>query len=77
MIIPFSGGDTIELHAGSIERGGVTVQVFEAKAPYDSYLKGMPQQFIINKKSTKNDLDLYPGIKVGSMQEPSTSGNWE
>jgi hypothetical protein len=77
MIIPFSGGDTIELHAGSIERGGVTVQVFEAKAPYDSYLKGMPQQFIVNKKSTKNDLDLYPGIKVGSMQEPSTSGNWE
>ena len=77
MIIPFSGNDTIELNAGSIERGGVTVQVFEAKAPYESYLKGMPEQFIINVKSSKDDLDLYPGIKVGSMTEPSTSGNWE
>ncbi len=77
MIIPFSGNDTIELHAGSIERGGVTVQVFEAKAPYESYLKGMPEQFIVNVKSSKEDIDLYPGIKVGSMTEPSTSGNWE
>ena len=77
MIIPFSGNDTIELNAGSIEKGGVTVQVFEAKAPYEKYLKGMPEQFIVNVKSTKEDIDLYPGIKVGSMTEPSTSGNWE
>ncbi len=77
MLIPFSNGDTIELHAGQIEKGGVTVQVFEAKAPYDSYLKGMPKQFITNVKASKTDIDLYPGIKVGSMTEPSTSGNWE
>jgi len=77
MIIPFSGSDTIELNAGSIERGGVTVQVFEAKAPYESYLKGMPKQFIVNVRSSKEDIDLYPGIKVGSMTDPSTSGNWE
>ena len=77
MIIPFSGNDTIQLNAGSIEKGGVTVQVFEAKAPYESYLKGLPEQFIVNVKSSKVDVDLYPGIKVGSMQEPSTSGNWE
>ena len=77
MLIPFSGGDTIELHAGSIDRGGVTVQVFEAKAPYSSYLKGMDKQTIINMTSGKKDIDLYPGIKVGSMTEPSTDGNWE
>jgi len=77
MIVPFSGGDTIELHAGEMDRGGVTVQVFEAKAPYSSYLKGMDEQYIINLTAGKNDIDLYPGIKVGSMTEPSTDGNWE
>ncbi len=77
MLIPFSGGDTIELHAGEMDRGGVTVQVFEAKAPYSSYLKGMDEQYIVNLTAGKNDIDLYPGIKVGSMTEPSTDGNWE
>jgi len=77
MIVPFSGGDTIELHAGEMNRGGVTVQVFEAKAPYSSYLKGMDKQYIINLTAGKKDIDLYPGIKVGSMTEPSTDGNWE
>jgi hypothetical protein len=77
MLIPFSNGDTISLNAGKIEKGGVTVQVFEAKAPYKSYLKGMPEQFIINQIASKKDVDLYPGIKVGNMNEPSTSGNWE
>ncbi len=77
MIIPFSGSDTIELHAGELDRGGVTVQVFEAKAPYSSYLKGMDEQFVINLTAGKKDIDLYAGIKVGSMTEPSTDGNWE
>jgi hypothetical protein len=77
MIAPFSDGDTIELHAGSIDRGGVTVQVFEAKVPFTSYLKGMDVQYIINLTAAKKDIDLYPGIKVGSMTEPSTDGNWE
>ena len=77
MFAPFSGGDTIEMHSGEMNRGGVTVQVFEAKVPYSSYLKGMDKQYIINLTAGKKDIDLYPGIKVGSMTEPSTSGNWE
>lgn len=77
MITPFSGGDTTQLNAGSIDRGGVTVDVFEAKAPYSSYLKGIDEQYIINLTAGKKDIDLYPGIKVGSMTEPSTDGNWE
>jgi len=77
MIIPFSGGDTIDLHAGRINKGGVTVDVFEAKADYSSYLKGLDEQYIINLTAGKKDIDLYPGIKVGSMTEPSTDGNWE
>ncbi len=76
-IIPFSGGETFELHAGKIDRGGVEVGVFEAKAHYNTFLKGMDEQAIINIISSKEDIDRYPGLKVGSMTEPSTDGNWE
>ncbi|NOY50430.1 MAG: hypothetical protein GXO88_07710 [Chlorobi bacterium] len=75
--IPFSGGKHFELNAGSIDRGGVEVAVFEAKAHYKTFLKGMDEQAIINLVSTKEDIDRYPGLKVGSMTEPSTDGNWE
>jgi len=77
MIVPFSGGDTIELHAGTIDRGGVTVDVFEAQAKFSSYLKGLDEQYITNITAGKNDVNLFPGIMVGSMTDPSTSGNWE
>jgi hypothetical protein len=75
--IPFSDGKQFELNAGSIDRGGVEVAVFEAKAHYKTFLNGMDEQAIINLVSSKEDIDRYPGLKVGSMMEPSTDGNWE
>jgi hypothetical protein len=75
--IPFSNGEHFELNAGNIDRGGVSVAVFEAKAHYNTFLKGMDSQTIINIIASKEDIDRYPGVKVGSMLEPSTDGNWE
>jgi len=76
-IIPFSDGELFEIQADTIERGGVDVHVFLAQAPYTAYLKGMDQQTIINIIAKREDIDKYPGLKVGSMTEPSTDGNWE
>jgi len=76
-IIPFSGGEQFEMNADTIERGGVDVHVFLAQAPYTAYLKGMDQQTIINIIAKREDIDRYPGLKVGSLTEPSTDGNWE
>ncbi|MCF6342937.1 MAG: hypothetical protein L3J31_09055 [Bacteroidales bacterium] len=76
-IIPFSDGEHFEMNADTIERGGVEVHVFEVKAPYSAYLKGMDKQTIINIIAKREDIDRYPGLKVGSMTEPSTDGNWE
>ena len=76
-LIPFSNNQKFELHSGVIEKGGVKVNVFEAKAPYDAYLYGMDKQTIINMKAAKKDINKYPGLKVGSMTEASTDGNWE
>ncbi len=75
--IPFSGGELFELQADTIERGGVEVHVFEADAPFKSYLKGLDEQTIINLVSKFEDIEKFPGLKVGSMTEPSTDGNWE
>ncbi len=75
--IPRSGGEVFKLNSGSIERGGVKVAVFEAKAHYNTFLMGMDEQTIINIIASKEDIERYPGLKVGSMTEPSTDGNWE
>lgn len=75
--VPFSNGDMFAMQADTIERGGVEVHVFEAKAPFTSYLKGMDEQTIINLISKFEDIERYPGLRVGSMTEPSSDGNWE
>lgn len=75
--VPFSGGELFELQADTIERGGVKVHVFEAKTPFTAFLKGMNEQAVINIISKFEDIERYPGLKVGSLTEPSTDGNWE
>ncbi len=75
--IPFSGGETFTMSAGKITRGGLHVNVFESRALYKQFLKGLDPQLGINLIKEKEDIDRYPGLKVGSMQEPSTDGNWE
>ncbi len=76
-IIPFSGGKKFQMKAGVIEKGGVKVHVFEVKAPFTTFLKGMDEQLIVNLSASRKELKKYTGLKVGSMTEPSTDGNWE
>lgn len=65
------------LDAGEVEKGGLKVHVFEATADYKDILKGMDFQSIVNLIKAREDIDKFPGLKVGSMLEPSTDGNWE
>jgi len=74
--VPMSGVK-YKLESGKIERGGLKVHVFEASAHYKSILIGMDNQMIINLIKARKDIEKYPGLKVGSIQEPSTDGNWE
>lgn len=75
--IPYSRGIEFEIAAGEIDRGGIKVAVYEIKAPYSTYMKGLDRQLVVNLTKSKEDIDRYPGLKVGSMEEPSTDGNWE
>jgi len=76
-IIPFSEGEMFTLEAGSIIKGNLTVQVFEASALYNSFMKGMDDQLVFNMVAKMKQLEKFPGLKVGSMEEASTDGNWE
>ena len=76
-IVPFSQDKEFELQAGYITRGGLKVAVFEAKTPYSVYLWDLDPQRVNNLRAEKEDLEKYPGLKVGSMDEPTLTGNWE
>ena len=66
--IPHAQGSELQLRAGKIKSGSLTVQVFEAKAPKEEYLKGLDVDLVKNASK-----DLI----VGSMTSAKINGNWE
>lgn len=64
--IPFSNGKEFTFEAGQIERNSLMVNVFKITAPREDVLLGL------NKRLIKLEKDLT----VGSMTDPTTSGNW-
>lgn len=76
-LIPFSEGDTFKLEAGTTIKGNLTVHVFEVSALYNTFMKGMDEQLLFNKIAKMKQLEKFPGLKIGSMTEASTDGNWE
>ncbi|MEA3444662.1 MAG: hypothetical protein U9R19_08045 [Bacteroidota bacterium] len=77
--IPFGGGAEFEMAESEILTGSnVKVKVFEAKAPFDIWLKGLDHQLIINLIAQRKVNELYYGLKVGSIEEANNNaGNWE
>ncbi len=66
--IPYSNGSEIKLSAGKIKSGNLEVEVFEAIAPKNEYLKNLDKELI--KTSAKD-------LIVGSMVSAKINGNWE
>ncbi len=66
-IIPFTDKQ-YNIDANVIEKGKVSVQVFEISATYKDIFNGLDAE---NKKYDLNSL-----LKVGSMTEASLNGNW-
>ncbi|MBR1769595.1 MAG: hypothetical protein IJ748_03965 [Bacteroidales bacterium] len=76
--IPFSDGEEFTMASDVIDKGGVPVPVFEAKAPIESYTKGMDQQTVLNRKvELEQKVNGFAGYKVGSLENTVTDGNWE
>lgn len=78
--IPYTDNAEYILEAGALEtESGVTVQVFECRAPYKAFLSDLNHQELVNLiDERKNTFKDYPGIKVGSMTSATNdAGNWE
>lgn len=78
--IPYTDNAEYILEAGALEtESGVTVQVFECRAPYKAFLADLNHQELVNLiDERKNTFKDYPGIKVGSMTSATNdAGNWE
>ena len=84
--VPFSDPVAqFEIQDSIIKRGGISVPVFEVKTPYEVYLATPGEKFtekewntrVMNVKAEMEQIDKYAGLKVGSLEEASTDGNWE
>lgn len=75
--IPFTDGRRFEMKTGKIDKGGVLVSVIEILVPYEYYLYDKDEQDVINLAERQKRINKFPGIRMGSLTEASTDGNWE
>ena len=78
MNVPFAAnGEKFEMKSTIIEKSGYKAPVFEAKVSKDIVLHDQPKA-LLARENTQINVDEVNGnvIKVGSLTEVSTSGNW-
>ncbi|MBR4564187.1 MAG: hypothetical protein IKO26_07035 [Paludibacteraceae bacterium] len=78
--IPFSEGKRFEIEVNNDYKTsqGIRVPLFEARAPYESYLSDLNEQELVNLIDREQKLEHYPGLKVGDVYSPNNNaGNWE
>lgn len=78
MDIPVEGVDSkFELRAGKIKRKDASYAVFEARVAKDVILHDLDPNLLMQEKQVQS-VDGVNGeyIKVGSMEDVNTSGNW-
>lgn len=78
MNVPIEGVDAkFELEAGELEKNGVVYSVFEAKVSKKVILADRDPDLLAQELQVQSvDGVNGPDIKVGSLQEVNTSGNW-
>ncbi|MBO5618413.1 MAG: hypothetical protein J5902_00325 [Paludibacteraceae bacterium] len=78
--IPYSNGLRYELEVNNDYKTsqGIRVPLFEARAPFDSYLGDLNEQELVNLNDREKKLEHYTGLKVGDIYSPNNNaGNWE
>lgn len=74
---------TIQVVAGTIEQevgdNKIQVPVFQASAGYQSYLGRLGNNRLVKEKIEKanSKANAFAGVRVGSLTEVKTNGNWE
>jgi hypothetical protein len=76
--VPFTDDITFEMTSGELlTSSNLTVQVVETFCLYDDLLNGMDPQLVVNYKDERMKIVGFEGVKFGSMEEGTLTGNWE
>ena len=78
MNVPFApGGEKFEMKAGTIDKSGYRASVFEAKVKKNIVLHDQPAD-LVARENVQINVEEVNGdeIRVGSMNDVSTNGNW-
>jgi len=76
--VPFTEGITFTMASGSLlTSSNLTVQVVETFCMFDDLLNGMDRQLVVNYKDERMKIVGFEGVKFGSMEEGTLTGNWE
>ena len=78
--IPYTNKQRFELEVNNEYKTsqGISVPLFEARAPFSTYLGDLNEQELVNLIDKEQKLDHYAGLKVGSIDAPNNNaGNWE
>ena len=78
--IPYSNGIRFEVETNNDYKTsqGIRVPLFEARAPFSTYLGDLNEQELVNLIDREEKLEHYAGLKVGDIYAPNNNaGNWE
>ena len=76
--VPYTEGIKFEMTSGELlTSSNLTVQVVQAYCLYDDLLNGLDRQLIVNYKDERMKIVGFEGVKFGSMEEGTLTGNWE
>lgn len=72
-----AGGETFEMKSDFIDKGGFRASVFEAKVAKNVILYDQPKD-LVDRENAHVSVEEVNGteIKVGSLSDVSTNGNW-
>jgi len=78
MNVPYAqGGETFVMKAEIVDKGGYKAPVFEAKVKKDIILYDQPKDLLTRENAQISVEEVNgPEIRVGSLTDVSTNGNW-
>ena len=76
--VPFTIDVQFKMESSDIlTSSNLVVQVVEVSVLYDYLLDGMDEQLIVNYKDERMKIVGFEGVKFGSLEEGTLTGNWE
>ena len=77
--VPYGNGARFEMAIRKdTTKSGAPLNLFQAQVSYDTYLKGINDQELLNLKDLQSKLGKYCGLRVGDIETPNNNaGNWE